>query len=241
MDPRYGERYRELFEKHWWWRARSAYIIGVLNKIRPAHGWDGILDVGCGDGLFFDQLAHFGEVEGLESCGDLISNENPYRHRIHICPFDENFRPGKKYSLILMLDVLEHLSDPVAALRLVRSLLSPQGMFVATVPALMSLWTNHDVMNHHYTRYNKRRIKTLAIQNGFDVKAVRYFYHWTCPIKFAQALFERVVNSEPHPAKIPPTWLNNVAFHLSRIEQRTFSRVPIPFGSSLLLIATAGN
>ena len=108
MDPKYGERYRDLFEKHWWWRARTRLIIDVLRRLQPARGWKSILDVGCGDGLFFPQLSQFGEVEGVEPFAELVSPNNPYRSRIQICPFDENFRPGKRYSLILMLDVLEH-------------------------------------------------------------------------------------------------------------------------------------
>jgi 2-polyprenyl-3-methyl-5-hydroxy-6-metoxy-1,4-benzoquinol methylase len=54
-----------------------------------------------------------------------------------------------------MLDALEHLENPVAALRHVCELLTPEGTFIATVPAFMALWTNHDVLNHHFTRYTK--------------------------------------------------------------------------------------
>ncbi len=121
MDPKYGEAYRELFEKHWWWRSRSELIIDRLRQLRTGHRRDGarkrILDIGCGDGLFFDRLAEFGNVEGVEPSIDLVSPDNPHRNRIYVCPFDENFRPGKQYSLITMLDVLEHLDDPMGALR----------------------------------------------------------------------------------------------------------------------------
>jgi 2-polyprenyl-3-methyl-5-hydroxy-6-metoxy-1,4-benzoquinol methylase len=106
VDPKYGERYRELYQKHWWWRARTELIVDTLHRLQPAPGWKNILDVGCGDGLFFDRLSEFGEVEGVEPVTELVSPDNPYRRRIHVCPFDENFQPGKQYSLILMLDVL---------------------------------------------------------------------------------------------------------------------------------------
>jgi 2-polyprenyl-3-methyl-5-hydroxy-6-metoxy-1,4-benzoquinol methylase len=36
---------------------------------------------------------------------------------MYVCPFDGNFCPGKRYSLILVLDVLEHMDDPIEALR----------------------------------------------------------------------------------------------------------------------------
>ncbi len=80
------------------------------------------------------------------------------------------FRPGKRYSLITMLDVLEHLERPIGALRHALELLTPDGLMVITVPALMALWTNHDVMNHHLTRYTKRSFRQVAHRAGFDIQ-----------------------------------------------------------------------
>ena len=50
-------------------------------------------------------------------CADLINPGNPHRDCMYVCPFDGNFCPGKRYSLILVLDVLEHMDDPIEALR----------------------------------------------------------------------------------------------------------------------------
>ena len=166
MDPKYGERYRDLFERHWWWRARSRLILDVLRRLQPAQGWKTILDIGCGDGLFFPELSRFGEVEGVEPFAELVSPSNPYRDRISICPFDENYRPGKRYSLILMLDVLEHIEDAAGALRHAIELLEPDSRLVATVPAFMALWTNHDVMNQHFVRYTKATFRQVAQRAG---------------------------------------------------------------------------
>jgi 2-polyprenyl-3-methyl-5-hydroxy-6-metoxy-1,4-benzoquinol methylase len=38
-----------------------------------------ILDTGCGDGLFFDSLEEFGEVEGIEAASDLIAPQGIHR------------------------------------------------------------------------------------------------------------------------------------------------------------------
>jgi 2-polyprenyl-3-methyl-5-hydroxy-6-metoxy-1,4-benzoquinol methylase len=116
MREDYLDLYRELYMRHWWWRAREKLILKTLRAQQPAQGWKSILDVGCGDGLFFDQLLRLGEVEGVEPSAALVNPESAHRSRIHICPLDENFQPGKQFSLILMLDVLEHLPDPAAAL-----------------------------------------------------------------------------------------------------------------------------
>lgn len=238
MYPRYGERYRELYEKHWWWRARTRLIIDELRRLQPAQGWKSILDVGCGDGLFFPELSEFGEVEGVEPVAELVDPSNPYRSRIQIRPFDENFRPGKKYSLILMLDVLEHLKDPVGALRHALELLEPEGLFVATVPAFMALWTNHDVINHHFIRYTKASFRQVARQAGLRIRAERYFFHWTCPVKLSIRLTEKLFRLREKTVDLPATAVNGILFWISRMEQRMLTPLSLPLGSSLMIVGT---
>jgi 2-polyprenyl-3-methyl-5-hydroxy-6-metoxy-1,4-benzoquinol methylase len=241
MDPKYGERYRDLYEKHWWWRARTRLIVDVLRRLQPKQGWKNILDIGCGDGLFFPELSKFGEVEGIEPFAELVNPHNPYRNRIQICPFDENFQPVKKYSLILMLDVLEHLQDPVGALRHALQLLEPDGMYMATVPAFMALWTNHDVMNHHYIRYTRSSFRQLAQQAGLQIQEERYLYHWTFPVKLGIGSMERLLRLEPKPAQVPAPLVNEAMFWLSRLEHKTITRLSLPFGSSLMVVGVKGK
>jgi SAM-dependent methyltransferase len=236
LDREYAQRYRELFEKHWWWRARTKYVLETLRRHRPASGWKAILDVGCGDGLFFDYLKEFGQVEGVEPDAELVRADNPDRKRIYICPFDENFAPGKTYSLVLMLDVLEHLPDPISALKHALDLLEPQGTFIATVPAFMALWTNHDVINHHRTRYTKQSFRDLSKNAGLQIVEERYLYHWTFPVKLSVRLAERALQFKPKPAAVPNVLVNEILYRLSRLEQLSLSRLPIPFGSSLMVV-----
>lgn len=238
MDQEYGERYRTLYESHWWWRARTEYIVDVIRRYRPTSGWHSILDIGCGDGLFFDRLTEFGPVEGVEPCQDLVSPNNPKRSSIYICPFDEAFQPRKNYSLVLMLDVLEHLEFPVDALKHAMDLLAPGGTFIATVPAFMTLWTNHDVLNHHFTRYTMRSLRHVAQRAGMTIQEERYLYHWVCPIKFGVGLAERSLGLKPKPPALPNTFLNGFMYYLSRIEQKTLTQLAMPFGSSLLVVGS---
>lgn len=241
MDSNYGQAYRELFERHWWWRARTELILGTLRTLRPEQGWKRILDIGCGDGLFFDQLAEFGEVEGVETSAELVRPDNPHRDAIHIGPFDQSFQPEKPYSLILMLDVLEHLENPIAALAHATDLLAPGGVMVVTVPAFMSLWTAHDVLNRHFTRYTKGTFREVADRAGFQIQHERYFCHWTFPAKLAVRIRESIVHPAPQPPKIPGFWINETLFWLSRVEQKTLKVLPVPFGSSLLVVGGRGT
>ncbi len=236
MDPEYARRYRELYERHWWWRAREQAILAALDRSRPPKGWSSILDVGCGDGLFFDRLSELGEVEGVEMDASLVSEASNHRDRIHIGPFDDTFQPGKRYSLVLMLDVLEHIADPVAPLRHAASLLASDGTLLVTVPAFNLLWTNHDDLNNHFTRYTRASFGGLARQAELRVDASKYFFHWLFPVKLAVRLAEAVLAVPPTPPRVPPRWINGCLYILSRIEHVSWGALPVPFGSSLMVV-----
>jgi 2-polyprenyl-3-methyl-5-hydroxy-6-metoxy-1,4-benzoquinol methylase len=234
VDPEYGREYRRLYEAHWWWRAREDEIVSVLRALRPPHGWSRILDIGCGDGLFFGRLAEFGGVvEGVEPAAELVTDDPARRGRIYIRPFDQSFQPSAPYGLIVMLDVLEHLDDPAAALSHALSLLEPSGTMVITVPAFRLLWTSHDVMNHHVTRYTRSSFAALAKETHFRIDRSEYFFHWTFPIRLAQRVVESVVpRRAPPPPRIPPRALNGFLYSLSRAERA----LHLPFGTSLLVV-----
>lgn len=237
MDTQYAEQYRELFEKHWWWRARTDVIIETLRQMRASNKWGRILDVGCGDGLFFPRLGEFGAVEGIEPASQIVNARN--ENRIYSCSFDENFRPPYKYSLILMLDVLEHLPDPLRALSHARRLLEPNGVLLITVPAFIKLWTNHDVLNHHFTRYTKASLCQLTANAGLRVTNARYFFYWMVAAKLIVRVLERAFSSKPKLPHVPRGWINWSLYSISRTEQKILGKLPVPLGSSLIAVVEA--
>jgi SAM-dependent methyltransferase len=240
MDLDYGLEYRELYQNHWWWRARERFILQAIEAVAPATPVS-ILDVGCGDGVFFERLSSFGHVEGVESCGEIVRDDNPWKHQIHIGEFDERFNPGKRYDLVLMLDVLEHFADPEKRIRRALDLLKPDGFLIITVPAFLSLWTSHDELNRHVTRYIKSSLAELATNTGMNVLSQRYFFHWMFPIKWLIALKERLIQTKPRVPRVPPAALNRALYWLSVCEQKALANVPVPFGNSLLAIAAKMN
>jgi SAM-dependent methyltransferase len=234
MKPEYAQRYRELYERHWWWRARERLILEELRTHAPPDGWGSVLDVGCGDGLFFDQLTAFGEVWGVESDAELVSADNKHRSKIHVGSFDSSYQAGRRFRLILMLDLLEHMPDPEGALRQAASLLEPGGRVLATVPAFRMLWTAHDDFNNHVDRYTTSRFRALAHRAGFQVQSARYLFHWLFAAKLAARAFESIAPGQAKPAEVPRAWLNTLLRRVSEAEARLLRRVPVPFGSSVI-------
>jgi 2-polyprenyl-3-methyl-5-hydroxy-6-metoxy-1,4-benzoquinol methylase len=234
LEAEYGKHYGELYRLHWWWRAREEALLNVLwRQLRSNRGLE-ILDVGCGNGLFFDKLAEFGNVEGIEPDAELVDPMGRHSSKIHLVPFDKNFHPQKRFDLILMLDVLEHLDHPEQALMYAHELLKEGAALLISVPAFQSLWTSHDVMNQHRIRFRRRTLFPLLQEAGFEIAESKYWYQWVFPVKLAAGVAERIVRPRPSPPRIPPKWLNSFLYRISRVEQETLGMCGIPFGSSLM-------
>jgi SAM-dependent methyltransferase len=245
----YSQRYRTLWERHWWWRSREAYLLDRISRLRrEAAGPLRILDVGCGDGLFFPALESFGHVEGIEPDRSLVSDPR-WRRRIHGGRLEDRTGRCEAYDLLLLLDVLEHMSDDCGALRQGRGLLKPGGRVLITVPALRWLWSRHDEVNEHRRRYHPGTLRELLVAADFEVESIRFFFFWTvAPLLVRRwlhpaggdGMMSRRVAAD-YAVSVPPAPINRALTWLSRGEQALGRFVRWPIGGSLLAIARAGR
>lgn len=246
MYADYAQRYRFLWERHWWWRSREALLLSWIAKLMEGRKCENcrILDIGCGDGLFFDRLSSFGEVEGLETDPSFASDPR-WQGRIRLGSLGEEAEilPDASYDLVLMLDVVEHIADDIAALRAARSALKPGGHLLITVPALGWLWSRHDEWNEHYRRYNPRELERVLAAAGFEFGTMRYFFVWTVgPMLVRRWLLSRTKSGAGGEAVdlalgIPPAPINRLLTLVSRAEHALGRYIPWPIGSSLLAVA----
>lgn len=99
------------------------------------------------------------------------------------------------YDVVLLISVLEHLRDPLAALEAAQKLLRPGGVLVVNVPtwrgkfflefSAFRLGLSPKVeMDDHKMYYDKRDLWPLLVRAGFRPSAIRLNYH-----KFGLNLF----------------------------------------------------
>lgn len=116
---------------------RAAKACELLGDYRSGS----LLDVGCGEGFtlrFFDRKGW--QVAGIDYSLAGVQQMNPdYAGRVEqgdVFALLETFIAAnkKKYDLIWLGNVLEHVLDPVGLLSTLRRLVSPNGLLVVTVP-----------------------------------------------------------------------------------------------------------
>jgi 2-polyprenyl-3-methyl-5-hydroxy-6-metoxy-1,4-benzoquinol methylase len=241
MDEAYARAYGRLARGHWWWRARDRAVANALASRMTADGSARILDIGSGDGRLFPLFARFGTIEGIEPDANGATG-HPAEGVIHRVPFAEPLPTRGPYDVITMLDVLEHLEDPVSALRLAASLLAPEGWMLITVPAHMWLWTRHDELNHHQRRFSRGSLSRVLEAAGLTPRTARYLFHALIVPKLMVHLKERLVPGTARVPRIPPAGINRGTELFFRAETILLRPVAgwLP-GSSLLVIAARSS
>ena len=237
MERELAARYADLYRRHWWWRAREAILVGEIERLPLPEEAD-ILDVGCGDGLFFPRLQAFGEVRGIEVDESLLSDDNPVRSRIYCRPLGDPAYDGWRFHLITALDVIEHLRDDAAAVARMASMLVPGGLLMVTVPAFMSLWDTHDEINHHHRRYTRASLCALLAPHGAILQARYLFPGLFVPRLGAKAL-GRLLGAGVALDAVPPAPLNRLLANYLRLEDRVVRPLRLPFGTSVLAVLQA--
>ncbi len=115
-----------------------------LEHLEHAIGGPGtLLDVGAGTGILMHLARERGwRPEGIDICplsGQKAADE--FGMRVTIAPFEHHDFGGRRFDGITMLDVLEHVVDPLATLRRAHELLRPGGALAIAVPNQRSLLT----------------------------------------------------------------------------------------------------
>ena len=230
MNENYGAEYASLYAEHWWWRSREAMIVDIIRRLNvPAPTT--LLDVGCGDAVAFPSLSEFGTVVGFEIDRSLVRPENPFASDIYHAPLGDPSYRNWRFGVVTALDVIEHIArDSIAVADMVKMLL-PGGYLVVTVPAFMSLWDSHDVINHHYRRYTVPELRSLLEPYG-EVLDVRYLFHGLFFLKRAVRALNRVRPGAVVQHAKPRQWVNRAMQWGCLTEYQVFRRIPLPFGSS---------
>jgi SAM-dependent methyltransferase len=233
---------QQVEDEHWWFVGRRAIVADAIRRLGLAA--PRILDAGCGTGGNLEMLAGFGEVTGLELAPAAIAAARA-RGPWHV---ERGGLPGdypawrRRFDLVVMTDVLEHIDDDAGALASVAALLRPDGHVLLTVPAFEFLWGAHDAAHHHRRRYTARRLAATITAAGLAPSRLSYFNFALFPAVAAMRLASRALGrSGGAPGlRLPVPPLNAALAALFAAERYVLRIGGFPFGVSILALARRG-
>ena len=141
-----------------------------ISKLKKAS----VLDLGCGLGHFLDILKGKGwDIEGIDMSKSSVKiAKKKLGNKIHLKSI-ESFKTSKKYDLILMIDIIEHVRNPDHIMQKVKDLLKKDGLLIMNTPntsailAKISGKTWFQYKREHLYYFNSSNIKQFLSKNGF--------------------------------------------------------------------------
>jgi SAM-dependent methyltransferase len=244
MDPSLYPRMAEVEDAHWWFASRRAIVDHIIERLNLP-GDAAILEPGCGTGGNFPMLAPHGRLFALDADESAVGFARARGlARVERGALPDQIPFGeRRFDLVVMTDVLEHLDDEAGALRALRARLHAGGWLLMTVPAMPWLWSDHDVTHHHRRRYGANELRTLVSGAGFDVTYLSYYNFMLFPIIAGARILHRLQQRDRfaatgrHDLAMPSPAINAILQRIFSSERHLIGRARFPLGVSLIVVA----
>jgi ubiquinone/menaquinone biosynthesis C-methylase UbiE len=205
-----------------------------------------ILNVGAATGATSEMLSKYGKVTSLEYdefCCKFLKEKTgieAINASLTELPFENN-----SYDMICAFDVIEHIENDNKAVEEIYRVLKPKGKYFITVPAFQSLWSNHDVVNHHFRRYKKKQLNKLIESTNLKIDHSTYFNFWLfIPISITRFILNNIPRKKDSNLSGSDNEILQSSNIINRILYRIFHsekfllriNIKFPFGISILTI-----
>jgi 2-polyprenyl-3-methyl-5-hydroxy-6-metoxy-1,4-benzoquinol methylase len=172
--------------------------------------------------------------EGLES----LQKDKPLTFQHKDLETDWDIRRGG-FDLVTLLDVIEHVQNPIRLLERAKSQMDSQGIGVITVPAYGFLFSQWDVALGHKKRYTAGLLRQECELAGLKVLWASYLFSYMFP----PVLAKRILFPNPkESAEFPevPEFFNSFLLKAGSVERALARWVSIPFGTSVAAVVRPG-
>lgn len=228
---------RKMERGHFWFSGRQRIVSWLLDK-HIASPLQTIIDAGCGTGHNLQTwLAYARTVIGIDQwmSASPVDHENVCITRIEACVYQMPVLTAS-IDLVICLDVLEHVPDH-ETVNDIKRVLKPGGRVLITVPAMPWLWSLRDEQAGHLRRYTKSGLVELLESAGFNIIYLNYYQCFLLPLVFAGRLLSPFKKSALATEETPPRFINTLLNTINRLEFRLMKKLPLPWGSSLIMLA----
>jgi SAM-dependent methyltransferase len=226
---------------HWWFRSKAALVATALDRTatqRRTDGW--LVDLGGGSGGVTALLGWVPErtvvVEGNAS----LARAAHARGLVSVQASVERVPlVAAAADVVCLLDVIEHLADPIPALREAAGLLRSDGRLVVNVPAHRWLWSEADTQLGHHRRYTRRTLRDDLGAAGLQPILLTHVFCWLVPPVWVVRRLRRPSTPE---LGLDRTSLlvDRAAIVLTTLERLLVGRIGLPLGTSVLCVAERG-
>ncbi len=233
---------KRAVDSHFWFRGFRQFVLPAIASAVGDRSDLRLLDCGSGTGDNLRFLEPYGKAVGLDLsmpgvaharasgfggvCGDVT--HLPFRDSV--------------FDLATSFDVLQQIERDADAVREMARVVRPGGRVILTLAALECLHGDHNVVWDEIRRYTPSSAGALVRQAGLVPERVRFLFASLFPMLFLSRTLQRATRrfrrlNETADISVPSAPVNTVLTWLVTAEAALTRIVPMPIGSSLLVIA----
>jgi SAM-dependent methyltransferase len=230
-------------QQHFWFHGFRAYVVPMIREIVGDRRDLCMVDCGCGTGYNLTTLLQpYGRAFAFDMSPDALTRARAAGRPLARAHMEQIPFRSDTFDLATSFDVVHSVADDRAAVREIARVLKPGGHLVMNVTALEVLRGDHSDVWGEQRRYTRETGTRLVEAAGLEVVRVAYLFASLVPMMLTVRMVQRVLRLVREPSgdtelTVPAAPLNGLLTGLVRAEAVVARRLPMPFGSSLLVVA----
>jgi SAM-dependent methyltransferase len=228
---------------HFWFRGFRKFIAPVIAEVAEGRAGLRLVDCGCGTGHNLQLLRPHGVAVGFDlSAAGLLrargSGAAVVRGDVTRVPLASG-----AFDVATSFDVLQCVEGDLEALREMARIVRPGGVVVITVAALEALRGDHSEVWQEVRRYTPAGARRLVEAAGLTPVRVSFMFASLFPLMMSVRIVQRLTKRLGRTVRadtdiaVPIAPVNLLLTALVSAEAALVRRVPMPIGSSLLVVA----
>ena len=242
MDPGHLDELIQLEDSYWWHIAKRRLVTKLVEEHFPAPNH--VVEGGIGSCRNLEEFRKRGyTVTGFDIMPASVEHgKNRGLDDVRIHDLSQPWPlEDESTGAVVLLDVLEHMEDPVTVMQHARRILKPGGGIVFTVPAYPWMFSDWDKRLGHFRRYTVAELKSQAEQADLEVTWLNRWNAFSMPAAVAVRGYQRCFPAEaeraPEFPRVSP-FVNQTLLSLASMERWAMGKAKIPFGLSLVGVLT---
>jgi SAM-dependent methyltransferase len=222
---------------HWWLRSKAAFVSLLIGRYAPKNGW--LVEIGSGPRGVVAMLGWAPDRTLTLKDNVELARETSRRDAAIPVACDAARLPigGSTASVVCLLDVVEHLPDPVPTIREAARMLAPEGKLVVSVSTHPHPWSSADEVVGHARRYTRNALRKDLERGGCEVLWISHVFCWLA----LPTWLRRHARPAQRQHDVGTPFIDALSMLLTRIEWFIVSHRTLPFGTSVLCIAACAD
>ena len=228
---------------HFWFRGFRAVVEPAIAQIAGGRRNLDLIDCGCGTGYNLKHLLMpYGRTFGFDITEEGTKRAGVYGRPLVRADLEHIPFASERFDIATSFDVIQSVPDDVKALSEMARILRPGGHIVINVTAMDILRGDHSDVWGELRRYTPVRAEKLLARAGLEPVRIAYLFASLMPLMLGVRRVQLALRRFREPRgdadlAVPSAPVNAVLSAIVKGEAALARRVPMPFGSSLLIVA----